>query len=356
MIQLLDPVPAEEIVPRVEWLKYNEPEEHLDDLANIICNLEGLPEKPVACGITYKDDSLLRRIENKSFKNIWRIDPVKDLGISQKGVAGETIIPRLSQNLFNDLADKYDYVDVVIARHIFEHALHTHDFLSSIWNILKPGGFIVFEVPDCSKQLEFKDYSMPWEEHILYFVPETLKASFDYTSYELTQFHHYQYKIEDAQVAIVSKEQGKKSNEYKHYSSFELAENYANGFEKHRSIVYKYLKEYSSKMGKIAFYGAGHLSVILVNSLKIEGFIEFIVDDTEQKQGLYLPGTSLKIKTSESLQKEGISLCILCLSVEHEKKITQRHFEFIAGGGTFVSAFPMQNNSLINMASRKLKA
>jgi hypothetical protein len=352
LIQLTDPVPVDEIVPRVEWLKYNEPEEHLDDLANIVSTLEEMPEKPIACGITYKDDSLLKLLEERSFGKTWRIEPEQDLGIIQKGVAGETIIPKLTTDSVKNITDKYGYVDVLVARHILEHAIDTQAFLSLIWNIIKPGGYIVFEVPDCTKQLENKDYSMPWEEHILYFVPETLKSTFVYTSYELVQLCQYPYKTEDSQVVIVRKPQVPKRDDIQPIpKSFKLAVEYADSFEKNRRIIYSYLKEYTSKIGKVAFYGAGHLSVMLVKSLQLEDFIEFVVDDTEKKQNLYLPGTSLQIKSSSQLEKENISLCVMSLSVEHENIIVKKHHGFIAGGGTFVSAFPMQHNSLFKIAS-----
>ena len=353
LIQLMDLIPVEEIIPRVDWLKYKEPEGHLNSLSDIVSNLKDLPEKPIACGITYKDDSLLKRLKERAFERIWRIEPEQDLGIAQKGVAGETIIPKLTTDSVKNITDKYGCVDVVIARHILEHALDTQDFLSIIWKFLKPGGYVVFEVPDCTKQLEGKDYTMPWEEHILYFVPETLKAIFDHTSFELTKFCHYSYKIEDVQIAIKQKKVASiKKNIQPMPDNFRLSEEYAESFEKHRVRIYSYLKEYVSKVGKVAFYGAGHLSVMLVKSLKIEDFIEFIVDDTELKQGLYLPGTCLKIKSPKLLVKENISLCVLCLSVEYEEIVKKKNHLFIDKGGIFVSAFSMQKNSLFKIASK----
>jgi hypothetical protein len=351
LIQLINPVPPEEIVPRVEWLKYNEPEEHLNDLAEILCNLQGLPEKPVACGITYKDDSLLRRLAEKGFEKTWRIDPEKDLRISQKGVAGETVIPQLTADSVKALVEVHGRANLIVARHVLEHAPDTHRFLAAIWDLLTPGGYVAFEVPDCTKQLKFKDYSMVWEEHILYFVPETLKASFNCTNFELVQYRKYPYITEDSQIAIVRKDQNKGRGATKPIAKiFSMTEVYSGDYEENRKKIYSYIKNYSSKIGKIAFYGAGHLSVMLVNLLQIGDFIEFIVDDTEQKQGYYLPGTELLIKSSEALEKEMISSCILCLSPEHENKILQKHKDFVAQGGKFVSAFPIQVNSLHKFA------
>jgi len=357
LIQLTETVPASEIRPIVNWLKYSEPEEHLDNLAKIVCDLPDLPDNPVACGITYKDDSFLKRLNEKAFKKTWRIDPKRDLEINQKGIAGETVIPKLTIDSVEKIIDKYSCVDVLIARHVLEHALDTKDFLSLIWNMIKPGGYIVFEVPDCTKQLRFNDYSMPWEEHILYFIPETLKSTFGYTSYDLVQYLHFPYKTEDAQVAIVQKPySGELVNNIQSVpGEFISAREYADNFETHKSIVYSYLKEYSTKVGKIVFYGAGHLSVMLIKSLNIENFIECVIDDTEIKQGLYLPGTSLLIRPSQFLENEYISLCILSLSVEYEERIVNNNQKFINKGGVFLSAFSMQENSLFKSARDNLQ-
>jgi len=95
VIQLISPVPDEEIAPHFEWLIYNEPEGHLDDLADKICRLPGITSESAACGITYKDDSLLKRIEDRIGKT-WRIDPENDLSITIPGAAGETVQAHLT--------------------------------------------------------------------------------------------------------------------------------------------------------------------------------------------------------------------------------------------------------------------
>ena len=80
-----------------------------------------------------------------------------------------------------------------------------------------------------------------------------------------------------------------------------------------------------------------------------------MIDDTENKQGLYLPGTSLLIRSSEFFENENISLCILSLSVEYEDRIVNNHQRFVNKGGVFLSAFSMQKNSLFNAARDNLE-
>jgi hypothetical protein len=362
LIQLTEPVPISEIIPRVDWLKYNEPEDHLDELSDIVCSLKGLPENPVACGITYKDDSLLKRLDERSFGRTWRIEPEHDLGLTQKGISGETIIPKITHNSVSSITDKYGFVDVLIARHVLEHALDAKAFLSIIWDILKPGGYIVFEVPDCNKEMENNDYTMPWEEHILYFVPETLKSFFGYTSYDLVQYKQYPYKTEDVQIAIVKKnENSEKINLNSTLfdvvpEAFKKFEDYTKSFFQYKKIIYSYLKEYLKSEGKIAIFGAGHRTVMYIKAMKIENFIDFIIDDTEYKQNLYLAGTSLQIKSSELLKKDNISLCLLCLSIQHEEKIIKKNHKFVSDGGIFASTHSIQEKSLFKRASENYKS
>ena len=46
--------------------------------------------------------------------------------------------------------------------------------------------------------------------------------------------------------------------------AFILTEEYAKSFENYKKIIYSYLKQHLSKVGKIAFYGAGHDTMIFI--------------------------------------------------------------------------------------------
>jgi SAM-dependent methyltransferase len=349
LVQLTKHVPAEEIAPRFRWLKYNEPEGHLDDLAKVLCSLDGLPENPVACGITYKDDSLLRRLEKERFTRVWRIDPEIDLGITIRGVASETVIPRLTIQSVRELTIKKGRVNLIVARHVLEHAPETHKFLESIKYLLEPGGYILFEVPDCSLQLKAFDYCMLWEEHILYFVPQTLKNSVQHTPFRLSNYQKYSYPLENAMIAVVRQtDNDSDPANYEISISQQLAvgKAYAEAFKVSKVKIKKILANYRENVGKIAVFGAGHLSGMFINIMGIRDNIEFIVDDDPNKQNLFMPGSNLAIKGSNSLIEEKISLCLLSLSPESETKVIDRNKAFVKSGGVFASIFPSRTNSI----------
>ena len=73
------PWPVKHIKPKYEWLTCFEPEDHLDELCEIILNLNKSKSNITFAGFSFKDDSTLLRFENFGFKNTWRIDPKKDL-------------------------------------------------------------------------------------------------------------------------------------------------------------------------------------------------------------------------------------------------------------------------------------
>jgi|SaaInlStandDraft_6_1057023.scaffolds.fasta_scaffold06978_3 hypothetical protein len=349
LVQITNPVPSDEITPRVEWLEYNEPEGHLDNLAEFLCNLDGLPEDPVACGISYKDDSLLKRLKENIFSDTWRIDPI-DFDITRKGIAGETIIPKITQTSVDKLVSKYGRVNLIIARHVLEHALDTQLFIDSIKDLLEPGAYVVFEVPDCTLQIQECDFTMLWEEHILYFTPYTLKNSFKNTCFNLLHYKSYPYPVENALVAIVQK--NNKELKQLNYDALLAnqqqvnANNYASSFLNSRELLKRYIVNYSNSSGRIAVFGAGHISVMFINLMEIKDSIEFVVDDDSNKQGFYIPGTNIPIKPSNFLVTKGIKLCLLGLSPESEKKVINSNNEFTSKGGKFLSIFPNRRNSI----------
>ena len=348
VVQLIDPVPANELMPRVDWISYNEPEAHLDQLARDVRDLTGITDNSTICGITFKDDSLLARMEGLG-SNTWRIDPSQDLAITEAGVGVETIQARLTLETAARIAEERGPADVVIVRHILEHAHDTASFIEAVKNLVKPNGYIVFEVPDCTKSLESCDYSCPWEEHVLYFTPETLKRGLAMGEMSMVSYASYPYSLEDSLVAIVRP--ATKSQPVESVGPVTPEEqgriaNYAAALNQHQEKFQSYLSHYRNDNGKIALLGAGHLACTFINLLGLKEHIEFIVDDNPQKRGLFLPGSGLPIVGSDALISEDIKLCLLSVHPQAEDRVIENNQGFTEHGGAFASMFPRSKLAL----------
>ena len=184
---------------------------------------------------------------------------------------------------------------------------------------------------------------------MLYFVPDTLKNSFNYTPFKLSLYKKYLYPVENSLVAIVRQTNDDSDQADINISvskQLSVGQNYANNFSKNKTIVQQYIKNYKESNGRISVFGARHLSSMYINLMEIKDYIDFIVDDDPNKQSIYMPGSSLPVKGSDSLINEGIKLCLLSLSPESEEKVLNHNMNFVENGGVFSSIFPQRNNSI----------
>jgi hypothetical protein len=247
---------------------------------------------------------------------------------------------------------------VLIVRHILEHAYQLRSFSDALKRLVRPGGYVVFEVPDCRPALTCKDYSMPWEEHIAYFTPETFRQTLSLLGFSELRYECYTYSNENSLVAIVRPESTLQPNLLSSEVLDEqkgLGENYATAFGPYRSLINGLLGEYHTKRGRIAVFGAGHLSCFWINVLGIKRWIEFVVDDDANKRELLMPGSRLPIRSSSALTTEEVGLCLLSLNSESEARVVAKYQQFRENGGTFATIFPGKPSSVEAVLFRALK-
>ena len=156
-IRLETPFPVEEVKPRYEWLTCYEPEDHLDDMVNKIIDLPNINKNTIFAGYSFKDDSTLNRLKEKGFTNQWRIDAQRDLGVTDSCANVETF-----QSIFNvakvkEIQKRLGLADVMIVRHVVEHAYNLQEFLSAISSTVHDEGYLVWELPDCENALNKGD-------------------------------------------------------------------------------------------------------------------------------------------------------------------------------------------------------
>lgn len=340
LTQLLDLIPAEELKPRFDWVTYNEPEGHLDAMVERLIALSGIGRDAAVLGISFKDDSTLRRLKNKGFSRVQRLDPVLHFGITDRNIGAETIQSCIYSEGMLQAAKKTGKADLVIVRHLLEHASDLRRFLDGLKELLRPEGYLVVEAPDSSRALEQFDYTAIWEEHTVYFSPATLRRSMEESGFSIEGFDVYPYPFEDSLVCIARA--GRKNKIVKEDArlGLDIAQRFARGFpvygKKARAILAKYRRE----KGKIAMFGAGHLACVFLNFFGLRDFVECVIDDNQYKKGLYMPGSRLPIMGRDVLISREIGLCLLALNPINEEKVLAASRDFISKGGEFRSIFP----------------
>ena len=349
LIQIDDPVPARELKPRFDWVSYAEPEAHLDRLADTIRDLPGITPASTICGISFIDDSVLRRMSERGFENTWRVDAKSDLGIDDPRAGIETIQERLAPEAMMTLAQDRGRPDVLIARHILEHAHDVPRFMAALKELVSPDGYIVFEVPDCTSALEHDNFLViVWEEHLSYFTPHTFRQIFAIGGLSLVRLDSFSYPLENALVGTARGRGGIAPSPPANNVLEETARitGYSDTLGHYRQKISNYLSAFRVERGKIALLGAGHLTCTFVNLLELSDAFEFVVDDNPNKQGMYMPGSRLPIVASASLRDQDIKLCLMGVSPESEPAVVRKNRPFLENGGVFRSIFPDSDHAI----------
>jgi SAM-dependent methyltransferase len=342
LVQLLDPMSPAMVKSRFDWLTYNEPEGHLDGLVAHLCGPVGVKKDARIVGLSYKDDSTLARFNRLGYADTFRFDLQQDLGIADPYAGLESIQQVVDDRLTQRLVERHGQADLLLVRHVLEHAHNPVRFLRALGALVKPGGHLVFEMPDCTKFIAACDYSFVWEEHITYFSPATFAGFARRQGYAVTELLDYVYPLENSLVGVLQTGTAVVKD-----ASAEVAEHLAAGrrfgleFAGRRAAVRRHLQRLRDQGQRIAVFGAGHLAAKYLNLFDLGQIIDCVIDDNPNKQGLRMPGSNLPVLGSAVLAEGKIGLCLLSLSPESEQKVLAKKQDYIAAGGRFASIFAL---------------
>jgi hypothetical protein len=335
------------VKPRFDWLVYNEPEGHLDVLVERLCRLPKMDFAKRIIGLTYKDDTTLARFNRAGYKNSYRYDPAQDLDVKDQCAGLETIQGVLADAPTSQLVAKHGLADLVVARHILENAHDPLGVLAALSKLIRPGGYLVLNAPDCTKFVDACDYSFVWEEHVTYFSSETLAALIDRAGLALHEIFTYPYPYEDALIAIVKNTTPASVNQGDMQDISRLlkaGEVFSQRYPEVRAHVQSKLRGWRENRKRIAIFGAGHLAAKFINLYSLGGLVECVIDDHKHKREMLMPGSRVPIRGAAALKD--IDICLLSLNPESEQKVVAKHQEFRESGGRFLSIFALSQNSV----------
>lgn len=342
LIQLASIPPVTFVRPRNPWVRYNEPEAHLDSLAESLRGVFPIAEA-TAIGVGPFDRPLLDRLGGSGV--IWQD---LDLAVAARAEAGtfpylETVQASLCPGTLAEHAARHGTADLVSCRYLLEHAHHPIAALQGLGALAKPGGVVLVEVPDSTKFLANRDYSFIWEEHVCYFTEDTFRVLVSQAGFEVGAFFRYPGLLEDALVFALraAGPQPGRSAPQGVAAAREAFQGFLAGFGGTREQYARALEGICSRGQKVVIFGAGHQSIMFINALGLQRYISYVIDDSRDKAGLLVPGTGIEIVSSEKLMSDpSIAVCLLGVSPAAEPKIRAKCADYLVRGGRMVSIFP----------------
>jgi len=337
---------------RFSWVRQNEPEAHLDNMVKKIISLPGINANSSIWGLSYKDESTVERFKEFGFTNTQTMDYATHIGSKEQRFNISLIQSFINERKIYEMQKTYGKPEIVICRHLLEHAHNTSVFLSAIKKLVSDGSYVILEIPECSRLITNLDYTMLWEEHITYFTESTILNAVRMNTIDIVAAEVFPYPYEDCLILILKdNEQKNKSFEVKE----EINENiqnynqYADSLKDVKEKIFSIFNKIKSNNHSVAFYGSGHIASTFINIFDLSEYIEFVIDDDENKTVLRMPGSGIPIYQCDQIDLKQIDFCFTAMSYENEQKVIKKNQEFIRNGGQLVPISPNTAYSVYDM-------
>lgn len=230
--------------------------------------------------------------------------------------------------------------DLILSRDLLNHIVEIKDFLKGVKLLLKPKGTAFFKF-FVQKELDIINH-----EHVFYFSFLSLKNILRNVALEM-----YDAEINKGALSIFVSHSGafpisenvRRFIDQEIEGGFDTLETYQKLGENVMKInkeLLGLLKKLKNQGERIAAYSAPEKGNILLNYCGIgKNYLDFIVDKSELKQGLYTPGTHFLVYPIEKIyQKKLDYLLILCWNIAEE--IIEQLKDYHDAGGRFIIPTP----------------
>lgn len=290
------------------WLK------HSENYVNAMLQRFGFDSKSLVVEIASNDGYLLQYFKKKEVP-VLGIEPAENVAkvAEQKGIP--TLVKFFSEKTANELLSEDKKADLIIGNNVLAHVPNLNDFVAAMKILLKPNGIITMEFPHLLQLIEQNQFDTIYHEHFSYFSFLTVQKIFSF--HKLTIFDVEEITTHGGSLRIFAKHFENDSHNVSNRVAELLEKEKKFGLEniKTYTIFSEKVKTTKKKINeffnraknenkKIVCYGASAKGNTLLNYCGIgTDFVDYAVDQSPYKQGLYLPGTHIPIKKPEKIHE-----------------------------------------------------
>ena len=326
------------------WL--NHAKEYVNDMTQKL----NLNKNSQVIEIASNDGYLLQYFTQKGIP-VLGIEPAQNIAKVAIAKGIDTISEFFGQALAKQLQTQNKTADLLLGNNVLAHVPDINDFVGGMKTILKPNGVITMEFPHLHNLIQQNQFDTIYHEHFSYLSLYTVQQIFN--KHGLKIFDVQELETHGGSLRIFACHS--KNSQYdtthnitnllKKEQNFGLdqIQTYKNFTSKVQQIKYDLLETLINlkKQNKtIIAYGAPAKGNTLLNYCGIgKEFIDYTVDKSPHKQGMYLPGTQIPILAPEEIQKTKPDY-ILILPWNIKEEITKQLEYTQKWGAKFILAVP----------------
>ena len=322
---------------------------HFKDYATSLINSFKPSFDEIIIDIGSNDGTLLSFFKAAGFQ-VLGIDPAKEISeiANKKGI--ETLNNFFDLELSKKIKNNYPKASIITANNVFAHCDDLIGIVNGVKNLLSKNGIFVFEVSYLVDVVEKTLFDTIYHEHLSYHSVIPLINFFKSNGMEL--FKVQRIKTHGGSLRGFAKLKNlniKKDDsinnlvKLEHELGIDNSQTFIKFNDKITSIKNRLLEilyRLKSEGKKISAFGAPAKATTLMYHFGLNNdVIDFIIDDSPLKQGLYSPGTHIPVLSSDALKAKCPDYLLL-LAWNFADSIVEKNKEFLESGGHFIVPLP----------------
>lgn len=322
---------------------------HFEEYADDLIKRFKLNKKSFAIDIGSNDGILLKPLKKKGIRVIG-IDPAIEIAKKATKEGIKTFPNFLTRNIATKIAKEYGPADVICANNAFAHINNLDEIVESVKILIKETGVFVVEFPYLIDFIEKNYFDLIYHEHVSYLSVRSLNALFKRFDMEIFDAQKVNSHGGSMRVYIKKKDTRIKiqpiikkliEDELKlGLNKMETYVKFAEKIEENKKKLIKILRQLKSNGKSIVGYGAPAKGNTLLNYFKIgPEILDYIVDDSIYKQGLYTPGTHILVAPSSKISETKPDY-ILILAWNFADSIMKKLSDCKKNNGRFIIPVP----------------
>lgn len=266
-------------------------------------------------------------------------------------VAREKDIPTLIDFFGNELAVKLERehgkADLFLGNNVLAHVPDLNGFVEGISSLLKDDGLAVIEAPYLLDLIEKSEFDTIYHQHLCYFSISALQSLFNRHGLYLNNLKHV--PIHGGTIRMYIEKFKNPSSELLRYTqkeqslnlySVEFYQDFVKRILSLKKALIDLLEDLKSEGKTIVGYGAAAKANTLLSYFDIgKNYLEYIVDLSKYKQGLYFSGNHLPIVSPDRFIKDQPDYTLI-LAWNFAEEIMQQRSEYKKNGGKFIVPIP----------------
>ncbi len=325
--------------------------EHFRRYARAVLDLLHLPPGCCVIEIGSNDGTCLQFFKEAGMR-VLGIDPALAIAAeaTRKGI--ETVPEFFNLSLAQRLKAQDLQAHLVIANNVFAHADDLHTIVDGVSHLLKSDGLFVFEVSYLLDVVQKTLFDTIYHEHLSYHTVGPLIGFFERHGMKLVDV----IRVDSHGGSLRGLAQPKAGPLPVHPRVQELVDlearfglhdaaayqDFFNNVQKRKQQLNEVLHRFKKQGKRIAGFGAPAKATTLMYHFGLgPQSLDYILDDSPWKQGLYTPGHHIPVVPTSWLYEDARRPdAVLILAWNFAKSIMKKHQAFKNDGGCFIVPLP----------------